>query len=89
VSEARWRVLLARAAEKDLDRLDPPVRKRVARALNDLANDPAASRGLKKLQGRPERRPRVGGWRVIVDLDAPNRAIRVKRVLPRGRAYDR
>jgi mRNA interferase RelE/StbE len=89
VTNAPWRVLLARAAEKDLDRLDPPVRKRVVRALKDLANDPAASRGLKKLRGRPERRLRVGDWRVIVDLDAPNRVIRVKRVLPRGRAYDR
>jgi mRNA interferase RelE/StbE len=89
VSEASWHVLLARTAEKDLDRLDPPVRKRVVRALKDLANDPAARRGLKKLRGRPERRLRVGDWRVIVDLDAPNRAIRVKRVLPRGRAYDR
>lgn len=89
MTEEPWRVLLARVAEKDLDRLDPPVRKRVVRALKDLANDPAASRGLKKLRGRPERRLRVGDWRVIVDLDTPNRAIRVKRVLPRGRADDR
>lgn len=89
MTKAPWRVLLARAAEKDLDRLDPPVRQRVVRVLKDLASDPAASRGLKKLRGRPERRLRVGDWRVIVDLDAPNRAIRVKRVLPRGRAYSR
>lgn len=89
MSEARWRVLLARRAEKDLDRLDPPIRERVVRALRDLANDPAAARGLKKLRGRPERRLRVGDWRVVVDLDAADRAIRVKRVLPRGRAYDR
>jgi mRNA interferase RelE/StbE len=80
---------LARAAEKDLDRLDPPVRERMVRALKELANDPAASRGLKQLRGRPERRLRVGDWRAIVDLDAANRTIRVKRVLPRGRAYDR
>jgi mRNA interferase RelE/StbE len=89
VSEAPWRVLLARAAEKDLDRLDPPVRERVVRALKELADDPTASRGLKQLRGRPERRLRVGDWRAIVDLDAANRTIRVKRVLPRGRAYDR
>jgi mRNA interferase RelE/StbE len=89
VSEVRWRVLLARRAEKDLDRLDPPVRERAVRALKDLADDPATGRGLKKLRGRPERRLRVGDWRVILDLDAANRLIRVKRVLPRGRAYDR
>lgn len=34
-------------------------------------------------------RLRVGDWRVIVALDASTRTIRVKRVLPRGRAYDR
>jgi mRNA interferase RelE/StbE len=81
-------VRLARQAEKDIDRLDPPIRKRVVKALRSLAEDPARS-GLTSLKGRPDSRLRVGDWRAIVELDAPSRTIRVKRVLPRGRAYDR
>lgn len=88
MSDAQWRVRLARRAEKDIDRLDPPIRKRVLKALRRLAGNPADG-GLTSLKGRPGSRLRVGDWRVIVELDAPNRTIRVKRVLPRGRAYDR
>jgi len=88
VSPETWGVLLARAAEKDIDRLDPQVRERVARALRRLAKDPHAGR-LVKLKGRPDLRLRVGDWRVLVELDAPRHMIRVKRVLPRGRVYER
>ena len=88
MSPGTWRVLLARAAEKDIDRLDPHVRERVARALRRLAKDPRAG-GLVKLKGRPGLRLRVGDWRVLVELDALSHMIRVKRVLPRGRAYER
>jgi mRNA interferase RelE/StbE len=45
--------------------------------------------GLVKLRGRSGSRLRVGGWRVIVELEQETRTIRVKRVLPRGRAYER
>lgn len=88
MSETRWRVQLARQAEKDIDRLDPQIRKRVIKALRKLASNPDNG-GLLSLKGRPGLRLRVGDWRVIVELDAVRRTIRVKRVLPRGRAYDR
>jgi len=32
---------------------------------------------------------RVGDWRAIVEVDRAANTIRVKRVLPRGRAYER
>jgi mRNA interferase RelE/StbE len=81
-------VRLARGAEKDIDRLDPAVRKRVLRALRRLAEGPGEG-ALVKLKGRPGLRMRVGDWRVIVELEQEARTIRVKRVLPRGRAYKR
>ena len=82
-----WRVELTRSAQRDLRRLDPPVRERVRIALAGLAEDPHGSAGLRRLTGRPETRLRVGDWRVLLTLDPEARTIVVLRVLPRGRAY--
>lgn len=56
-----------------------------------LSDSPATRTALRcaDWQGRPESRLRVGDWRVIVELDVPERTIVIARVLPRGRAYDR
>ena len=82
-----WRVELTRSAQRDLRRLDPPVRERVRIALVGLAEDPYGSAGLRRLTGRPETRLRVGDWRVLLTLDPEARTIVVLRILPRGRAY--
>jgi mRNA interferase RelE/StbE len=89
VSAEPWSVEFERRADKDLERLDPPIRERVYTALERLGDDPHGSAALRKLAGRPEWRLRVGDWRVIVELDIVQRTIIVLRVLPRGRAYDR
>lgn len=86
MSDVHWRVRLARSAEKDLDRLDPQVRTRVLRAIRRFAENPRTGKALK-LRGRPDWRLRVGDWRVLLELEQGARTIRVKRVLPRGRAY--
>jgi mRNA interferase RelE/StbE len=82
-----WRIELTRTALRDLRRLDPPVRQRVADALTMLAVDPHRAGQLRKLTGAPELRLRVGDWRALVLLNEPDRIIQVTRVLPRGRAY--
>lgn len=83
-----WRLLYANSARKDLRRLDPPVRARILSQLELLSQFGPGSE-LVKLKGRPGSRLRVGEWRVLVDLDTGNRTIKVERVLPRGRAYER
>ncbi|MGH2743891.1 MAG: type II toxin-antitoxin system RelE family toxin [Gammaproteobacteria bacterium] len=84
-----WTLRYSRRAERDIARLDAPIRRRILTALGQLAEDPAAAAGLRKLSGRSESRLRVGDWRVILDVAAASREIYVHRVLPRGRAYDR
>jgi len=84
-----WTLRYSRSAEKDVARLDPPIRRRILKALDQLAEDPGSVSGLRKLSGRSESRLRVGDWRVILDVAAGRREIYVQRVLPRGRAYDR
>jgi mRNA interferase RelE/StbE len=84
-----WDVQLTRRAEKDINRLDPPVKSRVLEALVQLETDPLSASGVRKLAGRPESRLRVGDWRVIFEISFSRRELVVVRVLPRGRAYDR
>jgi mRNA interferase RelE/StbE len=71
-----------------MERLDPAIRGRVGSALDRLSADPRSG-ALRKLVGRPEWRLKVGDWRVLVELDVETHTIRVARILPRGRAYDR
>lgn len=87
MSDAAWRVELTRAAQRDLRRLDPPIRGRVATALGALAEDPQRPGALRKLTSAPEWRLRVGDWRALILLSPEERVITVTRVLPRGRAY--
>lgn len=83
-----WRVDFARRAERDMRRLDPPVRQRVWTALERLAADDP-SLDMLKLTGEETWRVRVGDWRILFERDEAARQIIVVRVLPRGRAYDR
>ncbi len=84
-----WTLRYSRTAEKDIARLDPPIRRRILNVLGQLAKDPGAATGVRKLSGRSESRLRVGDWRAIIDFAADRQEIYVHRVLPRGRAYDR
>jgi mRNA interferase RelE/StbE len=84
----RWSVNFVRRADKDLERLDRPVRQRVNEGIERLAEgDPSAD--VRKLKGSDELRLRVGDWRVRFERDANTRQITILRVLPRGRAYKR
>ena len=83
-----WSVEFERRADRDLEQLDPQVKRRVLTAIGRLASDPRSVE-LRKLKGRPESRLRVGDWRVILELDVDERIIIIEGVLPRGRAYDR
>ena len=88
-TEDDWVLDYAGRAEKDVSRLDPPVRKRVLAAIDELAANPDHATGVRKLTGRSESRLRVGDWRVIFTMDLESHTVTIDRVLPRGRAYDR
>ncbi len=88
-NDGAWTLRYSKRAEKDIARLDPPIRRRILNALGRLAEDPGSASGLRKLSGRSESRLRVGDWRAVLDIAAGRREIYVHRVLPRGRAYDR
>ena len=73
-------------ARRDLQRLDPPVQRRIIDALDRLTGDSPAGDVVKLTGLEDEWRLRVGGWRVRFQRDSSG-VIHVVRVLPRGRAY--
>jgi mRNA interferase RelE/StbE len=70
-----------RTAEKELRRLDPPIRVRVLGALDRLSADDR-SLDVRRLTGSEHFRLRVGDWRVIFDYDRATQTVLVRHVLP-------
>lgn len=82
-----YRVLLERAAEKDLSRLSSEVHDRVIAAIKGWASDPRPT-GCRKLAGsKNDWRIRVGDYRVIYEIATAIRVVRVNRVRLRREAY--
>ena len=82
-----YRVLLERAAEKDLARLSPEIHNRIVEAIQALARNPRPP-GCRKLAGsRHDWRIRVGEYRVIYEIADEIRVVRVNRARHRREVY--
>jgi mRNA interferase RelE/StbE len=82
-----YRVLIERAAEKDLGRLSTAIHERVIVAIQRLAKNPRPT-GCRKLAGADnDWRIRVGDYRVIYEIVDDIRVVRVNRVRHRGEVY--
>ena len=82
-----YRVLLERAAEKDLSRLGSQVHDRVIAAIQALAANPRPP-GCRKLVGsKNDWRIRVGDYRVVYEIADEIRVVRVNRVRHRREVY--
>ena len=82
-----YRVLLERAAEKELKRLSAPVHDRIIPAIQALSATPRPP-GCKKLAGgKNDWRIRVGDYRVIYEIADEIRIIRINRVRHRREVY--
>ena len=75
------------AAIKTLAAMPRDLRELVKTKIEELAADPARAQNVKKLVGQPGYRLRVGGWRVIYELDSGRLLVRVLEIGPRGGVY--
>ncbi len=83
-----YTVLIKRQAANKLQSLPRNERTRIAEKIQLLGFDPDdPSLDVKKLQGEPFYRLRVGNWRVIFDRQDAVKIIAVERIKPRGDAY--
>lgn len=78
-----WTVIVARSAQKELERFPASDRAKIASALLAMASDPCSG-DLTKLEGREERwRRRVGSYRIFFSRDPKNRIVYVTAVMRR------
>lgn len=82
-----YRILLERAAERDLGRLSSERHDRAIVAIQGLAANPRPP-GCRKLTGsKSDWRIRVGDYRVIYEIADEIRVVRVNRVRHRREVY--
>jgi mRNA interferase RelE/StbE len=86
----RYEVRLSDRAAKDMDRLNPEVRRRVLNRLEQISEAPYAPRASIALSNRGGlRKSRVGGWRIILSVNDEQRVVTVVTVDRRGQVYHR
>lgn len=84
---AEFRISFARSAARELERLDPPVARRVLLAIEKLADNPRPP-GCVKLQGsQNEWRIRIGDWRVVYTVDDKGKLVDIVAVRHRSDVY--
>jgi len=83
-----YSLLIRSQAKKKLQGLPRSERFRIAEKLEQLGRNPDdSSLDIKKLEGEPYFRLRVGNWRIIFERHDVVKIIAVEKIKPRGDAY--
>jgi mRNA interferase RelE/StbE len=82
-----YRLVFARSARRELERLETRVARRIISRIAELARDPRPP-GCVKLQGASDLwRTRIGDYRVVYSLDDDARVVDIRVVRHRRDAY--
>jgi mRNA interferase RelE/StbE len=83
-----YTLMIKQQARKKLQSLPRPERFRLTEKIELLGADPDnIELDIKKLEGEPYYRLRVGNWRVIFDRQDSVKVIAIEKIKPRGDAY--
>jgi mRNA interferase RelE/StbE len=82
-----YTVLLRPAADRDRRSLPPDTRQRIAQALLSLEADPRPPGAVKLAGSRDRWRIRVGGYRIIYQIDDSSSQVLILRIAHRREAY--
>ena len=83
-----YTLLIKKQAKKILQSVPRPDRNRRTEKIVLLGTDPdSPNLDIKKLQGEPYFRLRVGQWRIIFDRDDEIRIISIEKIKSRGDVY--
>jgi mRNA interferase RelE/StbE len=83
-----YTLLIKKQAKKALQSVPQPDRIRITEKIVLLGENPDnTGLDIKKLQGEPYFRLRVGQWRIIFDKDNEVKIISIEKIKPRGGAY--
>ena len=83
-----YNVTITSRAERELRRLDRPVKNRMVAAILALNSDPRPAGCLKVKSEEGVWRIRIGDWRVGYQIDDANREVIVIRIGHRSEFYD-
>ena len=83
----KYRLVYTRRAERDIKKLDPPVKRQIRNAIEKLENDPVVSSEKLVDPAIGTYRFRIGEYRVIFDMEGQD--IIVLRVGHRKEIYRR
>jgi mRNA interferase RelE/StbE len=87
MSQVSYQVLLAKSAAKELERLPSQIINRIVDVLESFQVNPRP-KGCKKLIGSTDLwRVRSGDYRIIYEIDDPNRIVDVNAIRHRSDAY--
>ena len=81
-----WTVNVDKAVDKRLKKIPEPEKSRINQAIDELELRPEAM-NIKPLVGREGYRLKVGGWRLLLDMDCAEKVIHVYMLAARGDAY--
>ena len=83
-----FRVALSREALKYYNKVGTATASRLDHCFTTLESEPLNGSNVKHLQGIPGKyRYRIGGLRVIYEVDTAKQIVYVLAILPRGPAY--
>lgn len=83
-----YTIIIKRQAQRKLKSLSPDDRLRITDKIRQLGINPDNPiLDVKKLEGQPFYRLRVGQWRIIYDRQEVLKIISVEKIKPRGDAY--
>jgi mRNA interferase RelE/StbE len=82
-----FKICLTSSVQKYISKLDQPTRERFKKKLAEVENDPFNTANSEPLQGESRRKARVGGYRLLLEVDVANQVILVSSVGPRGQIY--
>ena len=81
-------VRLAPAAERQLRKFDPPVRRRIQAVIDLLAQDPRPPKAIQLVGGSGEWRVRTGDYRIIYEIHDEQLLVLVLRLGHRREIYE-
>ena len=81
-----WTVNVDKTVDKKLKKIPNPDKSRIQQAIDDLEVKPEQL-DIKPLVGREGYRLKVGGWRLLLDINEDERVIFVYMLASRGDVY--
>jgi mRNA interferase RelE/StbE len=79
-----YRIFIERKAEKEAEKIPPPQRHRIDKAIISLSDDPRPH-DCKKLTHKEGYRIRVGNYRILYTVDDETRTVVIYRIKIKGK----